>query len=107
VNLARAERAVILARAEREGRGDIYTEDALGWALYAAGQLEQAEQHAQRATRLGTPDALLIYHLGAIQVARGKLAEGKASLERALRQNPHFDREGAAHARRLLERAGS
>jgi tetratricopeptide (TPR) repeat protein len=102
-----AERAVLLARAEREVRGDVYTEDALGWALYAAGQLEEAEQHAQRATRLGTRDALLDYHLGAIQLARGKLAEGKASLERALHQNPHFDRAGAADARRLLERAGS
>jgi len=102
-----AERAVGLARAELEVRGDVYTEDALGWALYAAGQLEEAEQHAARATRLGTRDALLDYHLGAIQLARGKLAEGRASLDRALRQNPHFDRAGAADARRLLERAGS
>jgi tetratricopeptide (TPR) repeat protein len=102
VDAARAERAVLLARAEREVRGDVYTEDALGWALYAAGQLEEAEQHAERATRLGTRDALLDYHLGAIRVARGKLAEGKAALDRALRQNPHFDRAGAADARRLL-----
>jgi Tfp pilus assembly protein PilF len=104
---ARAERAVLLARAEREGRGGVYTEDALGWALYAAGELEEAEQHARRATRLGTRDALLLYHLGAIQLARGEVAEGKAALEQALRQNPHFDRAGAAEARRLLERTGS
>ncbi|HTV22309.1 MAG TPA: tetratricopeptide repeat protein [Polyangiaceae bacterium] len=100
-------RAVELARAELKVRGDIYTEDALGWALYANGELAEAEQHAERALRLGTRDAQLLYHRGAIQLALGKVAAGKASLEQALKQNPHFDRSGAADARRLLERAGS
>jgi tetratricopeptide (TPR) repeat protein len=100
-------RAVELARTERRVRGDVYTEDALGWALYANGQLAEAEQHAERALRLGTRDALLMYHLGAIRLALGKLSEGKELLDRALRQNAHFDRAGAADARRLLERAGT
>jgi tetratricopeptide (TPR) repeat protein len=102
-----AARAVELARAELRVRGDVYTEDALGWALYAAGQLAEAEQHAERALRLGTRDALLMYHLGAIRLALGKAAEGKEWLDRALRQNPHFDRVGAAEARRLLGRVGT
>jgi tetratricopeptide (TPR) repeat protein len=101
------ERAVALARAELGVRGDIYTEDALAWALYASGQFVEAERHAERATRLGTRDALLVYHLGAIRLALGKVSEAKALLEQALRQNPRFDRLGADRARQLLARAGT
>ena len=100
-------RAVELARAELAVRGDIYTEDALGWALYASGQLAEAEQHAERALRLGTRDAQLLYHLGAIRLGLGKNAAARALLEQALRQNPRFDPAGADDARQLLERAGS
>jgi tetratricopeptide (TPR) repeat protein len=100
-------RAVELARAELAVRGDIYTEDALGWALYANGQLAEAEQHAERALRLGTRDAQLLYHLGAIRLGLGKSAEARALLDQALRQNPRFDPAGADDARQLLERARS
>lgn len=101
------ERAVELARAELSERGDIYTEDALGWALYASGQLAEAERHSERALRLGTRDASLLYHLGAIRLALGKNAGARALLEQALRQNPRFDPRGAEDARQLLERARS
>ena len=100
-------RAIELARAELAVRGDIYTEDALGWALYANGQLAEAEQHAERALRLGTRDAQLLYHLGAIRLGLGKSAEARALLDQALRQNPRFDPAGADDARQLLERARS
>lgn len=100
-------RAVALARAELEVRGDVYTEDALAWALHADGQHVEAERHAERALRLGTRDARLLYHLGAIRLALGKVGPAKALLEQALRQNPHFDQAGAADARRLLLRVGS
>jgi tetratricopeptide (TPR) repeat protein len=101
------ERAVALARAELAVRGDIYTEDALAWALYADGQLAEAREHAERALRLGTRDAVLLYHLGAIRLALGEVGAAKTLLERALTQNPRFDLVGAEEARRLLEKAGS
>jgi tetratricopeptide (TPR) repeat protein len=100
-------RAVELARTELAVRGDIYTEDALAWALYSNAEFAAAEQHAERALRLGTRDALLLYHLGAIRLALGKVHEAKALLEQALQQNPRFDLLGAEEARRLLARAGS
>jgi tetratricopeptide (TPR) repeat protein len=100
-------RAVELARAELGVRADIYTEDALGWALYAKGELAEAEQHVERALRLGTRDARLLYHLGAIRLALGKVGEAKALLEQALRQNPRFDLLGSEQAQRLLARVGS
>jgi tetratricopeptide (TPR) repeat protein len=101
------ERAVQLARAELQGRGDIYTEDALAWALYADGQFAEAAQHSDRALRLGTLDASLLYHQGAIRLALGDVGRAKGLLDRALQQNPGFDASGAKDARRLLELAGS
>jgi tetratricopeptide (TPR) repeat protein len=94
--------AVRLAEEERTVRDDVYTEDTYAWALYRAGRLGEADEAAARATRLGTPDARLLFHAGAIQLAQGHRREGTNLLRRALRLNPGFDRVGAAEARRLL-----
>lgn len=102
----RPEEAVQLAEQERTVRDDVYTEDACAWALYRAGRLAEAEAAAKRATRLGTPDARLLFHAGAIRLAMGDRRAGAELLRRALRLNPGFDLTGAAEARRLLAGAG-
>jgi tetratricopeptide (TPR) repeat protein len=94
--------AVRLAEAERRVRDDVYSQDAHAWALYRAGRLDEADQAARLATQLGTPDARLLFHAGAIRLARGDRKGGVALLGRALRLNPEFDVAGAAEARRLL-----
>ncbi|HEY8072898.1 MAG TPA: tetratricopeptide repeat protein, partial [Labilithrix sp.] len=63
--------AVALADEELRIRQDIYSEDAVAWSLYRAGRLEDAKEHVTRARRLGTPDARLMYHEGAIRLATG------------------------------------
>jgi tetratricopeptide (TPR) repeat protein len=98
----RPDEALRLARDERATRGDLYTEDALAWALYRNGQLPEARAAIDRARALGTQDARLLFHQGAIYVAQGQEREGRALLERALARNPHFDATSAAEARRLL-----
>jgi tetratricopeptide (TPR) repeat protein len=100
-----ADEAVRLAEAERLVRDDVYTEDAYAWALYRAGRLDEAERAARAATRLGTPDARLLFHAGAIRMARGERRAGAALVGRALRLNPEFDVAAAAEARRLLAEA--
>jgi tetratricopeptide (TPR) repeat protein len=97
--------ALELAEQAHQSRADLYTEDALAWALYRNGRLEAAERHSARALGLGTRDALLLFHRGAIQLALGQRAAGQALLRQALQQNPHFDLAGAAEARRLLGQA--
>jgi len=97
-----AQTALALALRERETRGDVYTEDALAWALYRNGEFADAARHSELALRLGTPDAQLLFHQGAIQLALGRHAQGRALLQRALQQNPYFDPSGAEEARRLL-----
>jgi len=96
------ERALELARAERAVRGDIDTDDALAWALYRNGRFGAARESIERARRLGTRDARLLFHHGAILIATGEAAEGRALVKQALTQNPKFEPEGAAEAARLL-----
>jgi tetratricopeptide (TPR) repeat protein len=95
--------ALQMAKNEREKRGDIYTEDALGWALLRAGKAEEARPHLERAVRLGTPDASLLFHRGALEIAQNNRKEGEKWLRKAIQTNPRFDRIGAAEAEALLK----
>ncbi len=77
--------AVARARAELAARGDIYGHDALGWALYRAGELDEAAVHADAALALGTDDPRLAYHAGLIAAARGDIDRAAELLARAVR----------------------
>ena len=96
--------ALRLARQEATRRGDIYTDDALAWALYKNGRVADAMRAAHRALRLGTEDALLHYHAGMIAAAVGRRAWAARQLARALALNPHFDLRQAPLARSTLAR---
>lgn len=93
--------AVSLAEAEKKVRDDLYTEDALAWALYRKGDFTKARAASDKAMALGTKDARLLYHAGAIRVAAGDKAAGERLVREALRLNPAFDRTGAAEAAKL------
>jgi tetratricopeptide (TPR) repeat protein len=60
------ERAVKLAEQELTNRGDVFTHDALAWALAAAGRATEAQQHMNQALSEGTADARLYLHAGVI-----------------------------------------
>lgn len=94
--------ALRLAAEERRVRADITTEDAHAWALYRAGKLTEARAASDRALALGTRDARLLYHAGAIRIALGDLKEGERLVRAALALNPRFDMTGAVEAERLL-----
>ena len=100
-NLEPAE-ALRLALEEKKTRGDLYTEDALAWALYRNGKFAEAKAESDRATRLGTKDALLMYHAGAIKLALGDKAGGEKQVREALKLNPRFDMTGADEAAKLV-----
>lgn len=99
--------ALRLARQEATARGDIYTDDALAWALYKNGRLADAMRAAHRALRLGTDDASLHYHAGMIAAAAGRPARAVRHLGRALALNPYFDLYQAPLARVALARASA
>jgi len=94
--------ALRLIEEERASRGGIYIDDSYAWVLYRAGRIAEARTASHRAIRLGTKEARLLYHAGAIRMAAGDEAGGRALVRRALKLNPRFDRTGAAEAQRLL-----
>ena len=58
--------ALRLATRELETRGDVFTLDALAWALHAAGKEEEARAMMRRALAEGTQDARLAFHAAVI-----------------------------------------
>ena len=59
--------ALAAATREYRRRVSVHTEDALGWALHAAGNDRTALKHARAAERLSTTNALFAYHRGMIE----------------------------------------
>lgn len=84
------EQALELARKEFEVRHDIYTWDALAWALYKNSQPEQAAVAMKEALHLGTKDPLLLFHAGMIHKRLGESSKAKDYLQRAFALNPRF-----------------
>ena len=87
MNLAQS---VTLARKELELRHDIYTWDALAWALHQNGQSQEALEPLRQALRLRTNDPLLFFHAGMIYRAVGERGKATDYLRRSLAINPKF-----------------
>lgn len=77
------ERAVRLAQQELANRGDIFTHDALAWALAAAGRISEAQQHITEALSEGTADPRLYLHAGVIAALNNDPKSAKRWLEKA------------------------
>ena len=82
--------ALTLAHKEFEVRHDIYTWDALAWALYKNGKYQEAGDAMDHALRPGARDALLFFHAGMIANRLGQASQAKERLHAALSINPHF-----------------
>ena len=101
--------AATVARARKAAaeRPSVYGHDALGWALFRAGDCRAALPEAQAANALGTADPELAWHLGAIAACAGDRTLARSALGRALATNPRFHPLDAPAARRLLRSLGS
>jgi tetratricopeptide (TPR) repeat protein len=98
-----AAEALARARDAYRERKSIEGDDVLGWALYENDRCADALVHSRRALRLGTHDALKIFHRGMIELCLGRRAVGRASLRLALRINPYFSLLYAPVAREALQ----
>jgi tetratricopeptide (TPR) repeat protein len=67
--------AVSLARRELENRRDVFTLDALAWALVRAGRVDEATPLMERALAEGTQDGRLFLHAAVIAAAAGRQAD--------------------------------
>jgi len=77
------EQAVDLAQHELTSRADVFTHDALAWALAVAGRNTQAQLHATKALSEGTVDARLLLHAGIIAALNHDIAQAKQRLQQA------------------------
>ena len=78
-----AELAVELAQQELQSRADIFTHDALAWALVAAGRTEEAWPHMEKALAEGTIDARLFTHAGVLAAKLGRTTNAQSWLNNA------------------------
>lgn len=76
--------------------------DLVAWALYRLGRVDEAAEQIATARALEADDARLRFHEGAIELARGNEATGRALLESALTLGPALDPIERAEAERLL-----
>ncbi|MEO7118659.1 MAG: tetratricopeptide repeat protein [Candidatus Limnocylindrales bacterium] len=98
--------AVTLARPAYERAPNFRGADALAWALYKDGQLDEARQRAEEALQLGTLDPLYLYHAGMIAVAQGDVDKAREWLTAALSMNPDFSPLHAPRAQAALDALG-
>jgi len=98
--------AVALAEAALAARPTVYAEDALGWALRQAGRASEALPRARAAVRLGTADALLWYHLAAVEADLGLAESARSHLRTAFDLNPTLTVRDLPPARALAHALG-
>ena len=77
--------------------------DALGWSLTRAGAPAVGLGYARRALRLGSRDAMFLYHAGLAARAAERPGLARRYLGRALEASPSFSPLYAPRARRALE----
>jgi tetratricopeptide (TPR) repeat protein len=75
--------AVYLAQQELTMRRDVFTHDALAWALAQAGRAAEAQVHAKQALSEGTIDARLFLHAGIIAALNNDITQADQWLRKA------------------------
>jgi tetratricopeptide (TPR) repeat protein len=73
------QKALHLAQDELNTRADVFTIDALAWALNANGRVPEALEYSKKTLTEGTQDARLFYHAGRIALAAGNYADAERS----------------------------
>src|SRR5262249_9118180 len=90
------DRALELAQAELSSRKDVYTYDALAWALYKNKRYAEAGAASAKALVMKTAEPAFYYHAAMIAAALQENDRANGYLERALALNPKFDLRLAA-----------
>jgi tetratricopeptide (TPR) repeat protein len=84
------ETSLAQARQAYERRPSVHGADVLAWTYYKNGLYKEARSFSDRALRLGTQDALMLFHSGMISYRLGDRDRAEKDLQRALAINPHF-----------------
>ena len=98
----RLRHALALARRAQADRPSIDSDDVLAWALARNGRCAEALGWSRQALRLGTRDALKLFHRGMVERCLGHRAKARSYLRHALALNPHFSIVWSPVARKAL-----
>lgn len=98
--------ALQLAQQEAQTRPDLWSLDALAWALVRSGRVQDAAHAMARAMQPGVTDPRLHFHDGVIAHALGDRDRAKKALQRAIERSPRWDRRDVAEAQALLQQIG-
>lgn len=80
---SRPDRALEVARRERDRRHDVFTLDCYAWALHRSGQEQDARKQVDLALAVGIRNARIFRHAGEIAMALGDTAAARNFLEQA------------------------
>jgi hypothetical protein len=92
---------VTRTRAAHARRPSVMADHVLAWVLYRAGHVNAASEAMTRALRLGTDDAAVLYHAGAIFGAAGHADRARALLHRSLARAGALSPRDATDAARI------
>lgn len=98
--------AVELARRAVDARPSLYAHDALAWALFKAGEADEAWGEARRALAPGTRDPQVRFHAASIAAATGRRDAAARHLGVVVATNPRFSAAHAPAVERLAEELG-
>jgi tetratricopeptide (TPR) repeat protein len=99
--------AVSLAEAEYKSRPNVLAADTLAWCYYKRDRPEDAKKMIEKALKLGTPDAMFLFHAGMIHARLGDRVTAQEFLYRAVSLNPNFHPLYAKIATDTLAKLGS
>ena len=96
------EKALDIAKVDREENKDLRASDTLAWCLFKSGRYSEAKKFSEEALRLGSKNALFFFHAGMIEDSLGNKAKAINLLQKALDTNPNFDLQKADVARKKI-----
>jgi tetratricopeptide (TPR) repeat protein len=99
--------ALAMAEADYKAHPDVFGADTLAWCYFKNRRYQDAQKAVQKALRLGTPDARILFHAGMIAAKRGDRAGAQKYLYQALSLNPYFHPVDAATAADTLNGLGN
>ena len=88
--------ALRVAKIEMARRQDVETLDAYAWALYASGDLAEAQRQMDKALAVGLRDASFFYHAGAIASKRKDVSAAVRYFNDSLSVSAESETAGAA-----------
>lgn len=100
--------AADIARARRghHDRPGVVGDDALGWVLTRSGHCAEGFRYARRSLRLGTRDALMMFHAAMAARCSGRTVEARRLIRATIALNPRFSPRWSPVARTIARQLG-